>query len=102
MGHMHQSIVAPAVDEYKLTSVNGTIKRRPVTTRQGWYYAAPSMFTTYPPDASYPSYAEMKIYPATDLGWIEIVVNDKGEIQAIEEYYDNGDLRAEHKRTVIS
>ena len=90
MGHMHKSIATPPAHELRLSMVDGKVKRRPITTRPGWYYAAPSMFKTYDTDSHLSNYGEMKIYPAVDLGWIEFDVDRAGNIQAIREIDDHG------------
>jgi len=102
MGHIHQGIVTPPVDEERLTVVDGKVKRGPINVRHGWYYSTPSMFKTYPEGNDYPNYAEMKLYSATDLGWIELIVERDGTIKAIEEYYESGELKNVNERTVIS
>lgn len=102
MGHMHTSIVCAPCFEEKLCLENDAIKRRPVMVRPGWYYAAPSMFLTYDQEAETANYAEMKIFPAKDLGWIEYDIDRAGNIPCVREVYETGKTKHEHYATVIS
>lgn len=103
MGHMHTSIVTPPCLEERLTvDDDDKVKRRPVIVRPNWYYAAPSMFMTYPDDKPGTNYAEMRIYPAKDLGWIEYDIGRDGTIYCVREVYETGETKMEHEPTVVS
>ena len=102
MGHMHRSIVTPQVLEERLQVIDGKTSRRPVMMHPTWYYACPSMFRTYPEDAAFTNYAEMSIYPATDLGWIETVIERSGNIACVREVYETGQIKCEYGPTIVS
>ena len=100
MGHLHKSISTAPCSELRLSvGEDNTVKRRPIVTRPGWFYAAPSMFKTYNGHKS--NYGEMKIFPAVDLGWIEFDVNRQGEILEIREVNEEGVTLETTRPTVI-
>jgi hypothetical protein len=45
---------------------------------------APSFFACYD-DGPYPSYGEMRGYPPTDIGWLEVVIDRRGRVLAVEQ-----------------
>lgn len=93
MGHMHQDIVSPPVYERKTTAVGKKVKQVPVLTRDGWIAVAPSMFETAPINGELTNYAELKQYPPTTLGWIEILVERDGNIPEVRSVYENGEVK---------
>ena len=101
MGHGHQSISVGPCEEKKLCVVDGKLDRHPIVTRDSWAYMAPSMFKTYNEKVEQTNYAELKIFPANDIGWIEVVVNDNGTIDRILECNENGEVVEETVRTIV-
>jgi hypothetical protein len=101
MGHMHQSISVSPCEEKKLCVVDGKLDRHPVQVRSGWAYAAPSMFKTYNEKVQQTNYGELKIFPANDIGWIEVIVNDNGTIDRILEVNESGDVVEETIKTIV-
>ena len=94
MGHVHRFIVTPPCSEEKLDYGDvDNVKRIPIVTRPTWYFAAPSMFTTYSLHADTSNYAEMALYGATDIGWIEVVFERDGKIPCIKEVYHTGKVK---------
>ena len=91
VAHGHRSVIAPPVVRPKL-SVEGTdrgprsVMRRDVE-RPEWCAMCPSMFGNYEVSTSYPSYAEMALYPPTDIGWLEVDLGRDGtvlEVRSVE------------------
>jgi predicted phosphodiesterase len=102
IGHTHRFTVTPPCYEEKLTiGDEANVKREPILTRPTWYYTAPSMFTTYDLHADTSNYAEMKLYGATDIGWIETVFNEDGTIPCIREVYSTGKTKQEWYPRVV-
>jgi len=102
IGHTHHFIVTPPCSEERLCiGDEANIKRRPVSTRPGWYYAAPSMFQSYNLHADVGNYAEMKLYGATAMGWIETVFNQDGTIGCVREVYHTGVTKQEWTPRIV-
>jgi hypothetical protein len=101
IGHVHRFITCPPCAEEKLSINAGDLKRLPVVTRPVWYYAAPSMFKTYSLHADTTNYAEMKLYGATDIGWIEMVFDRDGKCACIREVYGSGKIKQERYPRIV-
>ena len=102
MGHTHRFTVTPPCSEEKLVyDADGELKRKPIKTKPSWYYTCPSMFTTYDKHADSSNYAEMKLYGATDIGWIEIVFNEDASIGCVREVYASGVTKQEHYERIV-
>ena len=96
IGHTHRFTVTPPCSEEKLNwGDEKNVGRKPVMIKPTWYYTAPSMFTTYDLHADAGNYAEMAMYGATDIGWIETVFNEDGTIPCIREVYSTGVTKQE-------
>jgi len=102
MGHLHRGIITPPCFEMKLNLMGGKVKRRPVETRSGWYYAAPSMFRTYNTETGHGNYGESALYPSTDIGWCEVVVNRDGSVAALRRVDEDGNTIEEVEEEVVS
>jgi len=102
IGHCHRYIVTVPCSEEKLGFGDaGNVVRAPVLSKPCWYYAAPSMFTTYDLHADVGNYAEMALYGATDIGWIEMVFNRDGKIGCIREVDSTGKTKQEHYPKIV-
>lgn len=102
IGHTHRFTVTPPCSEEKLCFGDiDNVTREPVPIHKGWYYSAPSMFTTYDLHADAGNYAEMAMYGATDIGWIEMVFNSDGNIACIREVYSTGKVKQEHYPRIV-
>jgi hypothetical protein len=102
IGHTHRFTVAEPCYEEKLTfGDDGNVRREPELVKAGWYYTAPSMFTTYDLHADTSNYAEMQLFGATDIGWIEMVFNRDGQIGCIREVYATGKVKQEHYPRIV-
>jgi len=102
IGHTHRSIVTPPCYEERLSFGDlDNVKREPVLAKPAWHYAAPSMFTTYDLHADTSNYAEMALYGATDIGWIEKVFDSDGQIACIREVYSTGKTKQEHYPRIV-
>ena len=102
IGHTHRFTVTPPCSEEKLMfGDEENVTRTPVKTKPGWYYTCPSMFTTYDLHADKSNYAEMKLYGATDIGWIEMVFNQDASIGCVREVYSSGVTKQEHYPKVV-
>ncbi len=102
MGHTHRFTVTPPCAEEKLCwGDNNNVGRKPIQTRPTWYYTAPSMFTTYDLHADASNYAEMKLYGATDIGWIETDYEKDGSIPCVREVYSTGKVKQEWYPRVV-
>ena len=93
IGHFHRFIVAEPISEQRL-SINPMLvsKRRPVVTRREWCVAAPSLFSNYHV-GGIGSYAEAKLYPPTDMGWIEVDFTD-GLVDVVRAVNESGETIA--------
>lgn len=102
IGHTHRFTVTPRCSEEKLTiGDKDNVRREPVVTRPCWYYTAPSMFKTYDLHADTGNYAEMKLYGATDIGWVELVFNSDASIGCIREVYHTGKVKQEWTERIV-
>lgn len=99
IGHFHRIIVAEPVAENRL-SVNAMLesKRRPVLTRPEWCVACPSLFSNYH-IGGIGSYAEAKLYPPTDMGWMEVDFRD-GLVEVVRAVNESGETIATYESKV--
>jgi hypothetical protein len=102
MGHLHRGIITPPCSEMRLTLLDGEVKRRPIETRPGWNYAAPSMFRTYNTETNLSNYGEQALYPSTDIGWVEIDVDRDGAIKCLRLINEHGEAIEEVTRKIVS
>ena len=94
MGHTHRFTVTPPCSEEKLCwGDKDNVGRKPIKVKPTWYYTAPSMFTTYDLHADTSNYAEMALYGATDIGWIETDFDETADIKCIREVYSTGETK---------
>ena len=100
VAHYHRTIIDPARAMYGSTVESSEFKRRAITLREDWVMACPSLFRNYD-DESPVSYAEMALYPPTDLGWLGIVFNRNGTIACVREYSPKGNITQEIVEDVI-
>lgn len=83
VAHGHTEIIAPPVTRPTLAVVDGKSEMVEVVERPEWCAMCPSMFGNYDVSGRYPSYAEMAMYPPTDIGWLEVVLDRTGKVQEI-------------------
>jgi hypothetical protein len=84
VGHGHRFLVAPPVTREILHSEGGKGQMHPVDVAPEWCAMAPSFFACYD-DGPYPSYGELAGYPPTDIGWLEVVIDRRGRVLAVEQ-----------------
>lgn len=102
LGHYHRSLVAPITYQELLQMVDGKVRMRPKADEDYWAATCPAMWKAYEEDevngvnTAIPSYAEARLMWPTQIGWLEIVVNRNGMVEAIEEITERGELRAIH------
>lgn len=99
VAHYHRTIIAPPTDVVAATVRAGEFKRRPEEHDADWVMACPSLFKNY--DDGPVSYAEMALYPPTDLGWLGIAFERSGKIACVREYDQDGALVREVERKLI-
>ena len=100
VAHYHRTIISPRVTHYKGTVQQGQFKRRACVENNEWCMACPSLFGNYGAE-SMGSYAEMKLYPPTDIGWLGIVFNRDGSVACIREYSSDGVIAQEVEERLV-
>lgn len=100
IAHYHKTILARRLLQYQGTVENGLFKRRACVEVEEWCAACPSLFMNYHEESN-GSYAEMKLYPPTDIGWIGIVYNRDGTIACLREYSAKGNITQEVEEQVV-
>jgi len=99
VAHYHRTIIDPARYKYAATVEGGKFKRRAVELRESWVMACPSLFGNYGDGPT--SYAEIALYPPTDLGWLGISFERSGRIACVREYTPNGNISQEIEEDVM-
>jgi hypothetical protein len=89
LGHGHKQVIAPPRQRKGVLGLevdkDGSARTAISAIDLDGFWAAmtPSMFGAYDISDKYPSYAEMKMYPPTDIGWLEVDMHGSGRIVAI-------------------
>lgn len=84
IGHGHRAVIAPPVSRDLLYSDAQRETMKATVIKPEWCVMAPSMFASYS-RGHYPSYAEIKLYPPTDIGWCVATIGCDGKVVNVEE-----------------
>jgi len=80
VGHGHINLIAPPVQFAQLKSLGDKTTQQSNKLRPEWCAMSASMFVNYDNNEDYPDYAELAMYPPTDIGYIRATINRKGQV----------------------
>jgi hypothetical protein len=101
VGHWHFECVIPPIDEKAIQLHGDRIKLRPRSWSKGWIYCVPAMFTSFTENEVFPSYAERLMLKPTALGWLELIVDERGKIHGMDYFNEDGVLIKEYREQTI-
>jgi hypothetical protein len=100
VAHYHRTIMDSATMVYKGTVEDGEFKRRAVDHHHDWVAACPSLYKNFGDDGRV-GYAEVALYPPTDLGWLGVLYNREAKPVCLREYSPKGNITREVEAKVL-